>query len=83
MHESWKLIITLTHIHLKAIHENEVLTSELLLDIEKEDYEKNFDEVPPPFTQKEREEWLKELRGVAVSSDAFVSHDHGMLLYND
>ena len=41
--------------------------------IEKEDYEKNFDEVPPRFTEEERETWLKELNEVAVSSDAFVS----------
>lgn len=40
-------------------------------DIEKQDYESRFNEVPPPFTRKEREEWLNELRGVAVSSDAF------------
>jgi len=40
-------------------------------DIEKEDYEKNFDEVPEPFTQKERDEWLNHLSEVAVSSDAF------------
>ncbi len=83
MHESWKRIITLKHIQIKTILGNEVLTSGLLLDVEKEDYERNFDEVPPPFTQKEREEWLKELRGVAVSSDAFVSHDNGMPLRND
>ncbi|KAI4148675.1 MAG: hypothetical protein L6R39_002720 [Caloplaca ligustica] len=40
-------------------------------DVEKEDYEKNFDEVPRPFTAEEREEWLSHLTGVAVSSDAF------------
>ncbi|KAF1987714.1 AICARFT/IMPCHase bienzyme [Aulographum hederae CBS 113979] len=39
--------------------------------IEKEDYEKNFEEVPTPFTAEEREAWLSELKGVAVSSDAF------------
>lgn len=39
--------------------------------IEKEDYEKNFAEVPQPFTQKERDEWLTHLKEVAVSSDAF------------
>jgi phosphoribosylaminoimidazolecarboxamide formyltransferase/IMP cyclohydrolase len=28
--------------------------------------------VPPAFTEQEREEWLEKLKGVAVSSDAFV-----------
>jgi phosphoribosylaminoimidazolecarboxamide formyltransferase / IMP cyclohydrolase len=40
-------------------------------EFEKEDYERNFDEVPAPFTEEERQEWLKGLKGVAVSSDAF------------
>ncbi|KAL8782629.1 MAG: hypothetical protein Q9213_005216 [Squamulea squamosa] len=40
-------------------------------DIEKQDYEKNFEEVPRPFTNEEREKWLSRLTGVAVSSDAF------------
>ncbi|KAL8713243.1 MAG: hypothetical protein Q9220_002764 [cf. Caloplaca sp. 1 TL-2023] len=40
-------------------------------DIEKQDYEKNFEEVPKPFTNEEREEWLSHLSGVALSSDAF------------
>ena len=40
--------------------------------MEKEDYERNFEEVPVPFTAEERESWLKELRNVIVSSDAFV-----------
>lgn len=83
MHESWKRIIALTRIQPKAGLKRAVLISEFSLDIEKEDYEKNFLEIPTPFTQKEREEWLKELKGVAVSSDAFVSHDHGMSLRND
>ncbi|MCJ1253127.1 bifunctional phosphoribosylaminoimidazolecarboxamide formyltransferase/IMP cyclohydrolase [Lignoscripta atroalba] len=39
--------------------------------IEKEDYEKNFEEVPRAFTADEREAWLKKLGEVAVSSDAF------------
>ncbi|KAI4199897.1 MAG: hypothetical protein LQ346_002506 [Caloplaca aetnensis] len=65
-------------------------------DIEKDDYEKNFDEVPtpckhPPLSRtpqqqqplthpalkvspEEREEWLRHLKSVALSSDAFVSH---------
>jgi len=41
--------------------------------IEKEDYEKNFEEVPPIFSPEEREAWLSKLSEVAVSSDAFVS----------
>lgn len=40
---------------------------------EREGYEAVFEEVPAPFTEKEREEWLEKLKGVAVSSDAFVS----------
>ncbi|MCJ1309192.1 bifunctional phosphoribosylaminoimidazolecarboxamide formyltransferase/IMP cyclohydrolase [Agyrium rufum] len=39
--------------------------------IEKEDYEANFEEVPPMFTAEEREAWLEQLTDVAVSSDAF------------
>ena len=41
--------------------------------IEKEDFEKNFEEVPKSFSNEERQEWLKKLSEVAVSSDAFVS----------
>lgn len=40
--------------------------------IEKDDFEKNFDEVPSPFTEEERESWVAKLGEVAVSSDAFV-----------
>lgn len=40
-------------------------------EFEKEDYERNFDEVPEPFTQEEREAWLEKLSEVALSSDAF------------
>ncbi|KAL9011522.1 MAG: hypothetical protein Q9173_003649, partial [Seirophora scorigena] len=40
-------------------------------DIEKADYEKNFEEVPTPFSLEERSEWLGHLKGVAMSSDAF------------
>lgn len=40
-------------------------------DIEKRDYEKNFEVVPAPFSEGEREQWLKDLNEVAVSSDAF------------
>ena len=41
--------------------------------VEKEDYEKNFEEVPKPFSAEEREEWLGKLKGLCLSSDAFVS----------
>ncbi|KAI9873446.1 MAG: bifunctional phosphoribosylaminoimidazolecarboxamide formyltransferase/IMP cyclohydrolase, partial [Watsoniomyces obsoletus] len=40
-------------------------------EFEKQDYERNFEEVPQPFTKEERREWLNKLSGVAVSSDAF------------
>jgi phosphoribosylaminoimidazolecarboxamide formyltransferase/IMP cyclohydrolase len=40
---------------------------------ERELYEAVFEEVPEPFSEKEREEWLGKLSEVAVSSDAFVS----------
>lgn len=40
---------------------------------ETEDYERNFEEVPQPFSEDDRKEWLGKLTGVAVSSDAFVS----------
>lgn len=39
--------------------------------IERDDFDGQFDEVPAPFTLEEREEWLKKLSEVAVSSDAF------------
>ena len=47
---------------------------------EKEAYEKNFEDVPNPFTPEEREAWLERLSEVAVSSDAFVSKNDGLLL---
>ena len=40
---------------------------------EREDFERNFEQVPRTFTLDEREAWLKRLSEVAVSSDAFVS----------
>ncbi len=82
-HEVWKLVIIPTQIPLEAVLEREVLISGFSLDIEKHDYESKFEEVPAPFTQKEREEWLSKLKGVAVSSDAFVSHSHVIPLRND
>ncbi|KAF2764798.1 AICARFT/IMPCHase bienzyme [Teratosphaeria nubilosa] len=39
--------------------------------IEREDWEKHFEEVPKTFTAEERKEWLGKLSEVAVSSDAF------------
>ncbi|PSK55215.1 phosphoribosylaminoimidazolecarboxamide formyltransferase/IMP cyclohydrolase [Elsinoe australis] len=42
-----------------------------ITDEEKADYERNFEEVPQPFTDKERREWLDKLSEVACSSDAF------------
>ncbi|KAK4542076.1 bifunctional phosphoribosylaminoimidazolecarboxamide formyltransferase/IMP cyclohydrolase [Oleoguttula mirabilis] len=39
--------------------------------IEREEWEKNFDEVPTIFTPEERKAWLSKLSEVAVSSDAF------------
>jgi phosphoribosylaminoimidazolecarboxamide formyltransferase/IMP cyclohydrolase len=39
---------------------------------EREDYEGFFEEVPAPFTDDERKEWLDKLNEVSVSSDAFV-----------
>ncbi|CCE81696.1 Piso0_002361 [Millerozyma farinosa CBS 7064] len=38
---------------------------------EKSDYESKFAELPEPLTEAEREEWLKKLDNVALSSDAF------------
>lgn len=40
---------------------------------EKEGFEAVFEEVPAPFTDAEKQEWLGKLTDVAVSSDAFVS----------
>ena len=45
-------------------------------DVEKADFERNFEEIPTPFTDEEREAWLSKLSQVAVSSDAFVSSIH-------
>jgi phosphoribosylaminoimidazolecarboxamide formyltransferase / IMP cyclohydrolase len=41
-------------------------------DVEKENFEKNFEAVPQAFSEQEREAWLSQLSQVAVSSDAFV-----------
>jgi len=39
--------------------------------IEREEWERNFEEAPTPFTLEERKAWLSKLSEVAVSSDAF------------
>ncbi|VUC36097.1 unnamed protein product [Clonostachys rosea] len=39
--------------------------------IEREGFEAVFEEVPAAFTAEEREAWMKQLKDVAVSSDAF------------
>jgi len=39
--------------------------------LERELYEGVFEEVPQPFSEEDREEWLSKLSEVAVSSDAF------------
>lgn len=41
---------------------------------ERETFEGLFDEVPPAFTDEEKDEWLSKLTDVVISSDAFVSH---------
>ena len=40
---------------------------------ELESYEGMFDEVPEPFSNEDRQEWISKIHDVAVSSDAFVS----------
>lgn len=39
---------------------------------EREAFEAIFEKVPPAFTDEEREAWMKQLKDVCVSSDAFV-----------
>jgi phosphoribosylaminoimidazolecarboxamide formyltransferase/IMP cyclohydrolase len=39
--------------------------------VEREDFDKAFENPPQLFTKEERTEWLTKLTGVAVSSDAF------------
>ena len=43
-------------------------------DIEFQEFLQKFekDKAPAAFTHEEREEWMSQLNGVAVSSDAFV-----------
>lgn len=45
---------------------------------ERQDYESVFEEVPQPFSVEDRNDWLSKLDGVAVSSDAFVSHGRAL-----
>lgn len=42
--------------------------------IERDEFNANFEEVPQLFTAEERQQWLKQLDNVAVSSDAFVGN---------
>ena len=43
-------------------------------DVEKKDYEKNFEVIPEPFSQSERDQWISQLNNVVVSSDAFCKY---------
>ena len=52
-------------------------------DAEKAEYERVFEEVPAPFTEEERNGWLKNLKEVAVSSDAFVCLPHPIFIILD
>jgi phosphoribosylaminoimidazolecarboxamide formyltransferase / IMP cyclohydrolase len=52
-------------------------------DMEREDFENKFEEVPQPFSEQEREAWLSRLSEVAVSSDAFVSGFHHLYAHTD
>ncbi|XP_065053193.1 bifunctional purine biosynthesis protein ATIC-like [Rhopilema esculentum] len=40
-------------------------------DMDKETWESAFEVIPEQLTQEERKDWLKKLKGVALSSDAF------------
>jgi phosphoribosylaminoimidazolecarboxamide formyltransferase/IMP cyclohydrolase len=46
---------------------------------EKEAFESVFEQVPPAFTPEEREAWMKQLKDVCISSDAFVSFKKPLL----
>ena len=50
-------------------------------DIEKRDYERNFEVVPTPFSESERDEWINQLNDVVVSSDAFCKYPPPNLVY--
>lgn len=51
---------------------------------EREAFEGVFEQVPPAFTDEEREAWMKQLKDVCVSSDAFVSllNFHHLISYH-
>ena len=55
-----------------------------MTDLERTSWESQFDEIPTPLTEKEKEEFLKTLTGVSLSSDAFFpfrdSIDHASKL---
>lgn len=40
---------------------------------ERDGFEAVFEEIPPAFTEEERDGWMKQLKDVCVASDAFVS----------
>jgi phosphoribosylaminoimidazolecarboxamide formyltransferase/IMP cyclohydrolase len=40
-------------------------------DVDRSSWEEMFEKVPDQLTQEERSDWLKQLKGVALSSDAF------------
>jgi len=40
-------------------------------DMEVSTWEANYDSPPPQFTEAERADWIRQLKGVAISSDAF------------
>eukprot|EP01123_Difflugia_compressa_P002078 TRINITY_DN12802_c0_g1_i1.p1 TRINITY_DN12802_c0_g1~~TRINITY_DN12802_c0_g1_i1.p1 ORF type:complete len:413 (+),score=88.90 TRINITY_DN12802_c0_g1_i1:37-1239(+) len=47
-------------------------------DAEKQEWNGNFESVPPPLTQQEKDEWLSTLTGVSCSSDAFFPFRDGI-----
>jgi len=47
-------------------------------DIERTAWEENFDQVPEPLTDAEKNEWLTQLDGVGLSSDAFFPFRDGI-----
>jgi len=38
---------------------------------EKKEWDTNFETIPPPLTQQDKDTWLATLKGVSCSSDAF------------
>jgi len=37
----------------------------------KKEFDRDYEQVPEPLTQKERDEWMATLKGVSCSSDGF------------